>query len=484
LKRSQPAEPPKDKLVPTWFYAIAAVVVLVPCFWQSRIQAGDLGSHIYNAWLADLIQQGRAPGLAIVSQSTNVLFDLLLTACFRAFGASAAQRIVVALAVLIFCTGAWAFVARASGERPLHLMPVIAMLAYGWVFRMGLFNFYLSLGICLWALWLAWDWKPRNVILCVPLLLLAWTGHLLPVVWTVAVIGYRWIAPRLDDKRRSWLPIAGLAGIGILGMGLQAAGIGHWFSEQLKVFIGVDQVYVYDEKYAAPVAGVVLLLIWLAAKLISVNGWRKLLHDPLFQVTALSAAAIAIVPTAIAGRTIHATYLANRMSLPVALCLCALLARVQARRIHLWAAGLLAALFFGFSYADERNLNSLEDQFDAAIAQAPPLSRVVTALHDSTLHVDPVVHMIDRACLGRCYSYANYEPGSQEFRVRATGPNAIVAPTYLASWQLQNGRYLITPRDLPVYEVALDPANHLVLNPLSAGPMHSLIEITALPAVF
>ncbi|MGO9231695.1 MAG: hypothetical protein ACLQKA_21095, partial [Bryobacteraceae bacterium] len=44
-------------------YVLASAVLLVPCFWQSRIQAGDLGSHIYNAWLAELIRQGRAPGL-------------------------------------------------------------------------------------------------------------------------------------------------------------------------------------------------------------------------------------------------------------------------------------------------------------------------------------------------------------------------------------------------------------------------------------
>jgi hypothetical protein len=37
--------------------------------------AGDLSSHLYNAWLAELIGQGRAPGLVIVEQHTNVLFE-------------------------------------------------------------------------------------------------------------------------------------------------------------------------------------------------------------------------------------------------------------------------------------------------------------------------------------------------------------------------------------------------------------------------
>ncbi|MFZ0934538.1 MAG: hypothetical protein WA015_09485, partial [Bryobacteraceae bacterium] len=82
-------------------YALASAALLVPCFWQARIQAGDLGSHIYNAWLAELIRQGRAPGLSIVPQTTNVLFDLLLGALFRAVGSAAAQRVAVSLAVLV-----------------------------------------------------------------------------------------------------------------------------------------------------------------------------------------------------------------------------------------------------------------------------------------------------------------------------------------------------------------------------------------------
>src|SRR5438445_743954 len=80
-------------------YLAASVLLLIPCFWQSRLQAGDLSSHIYNAWLAQLIARGQAPGLSIASQTTNVLFDWILSALFQSVGASAAQRISAALAV-------------------------------------------------------------------------------------------------------------------------------------------------------------------------------------------------------------------------------------------------------------------------------------------------------------------------------------------------------------------------------------------------
>ena len=128
------------------------MALLIPCFWQSRIQAGDLSSHIYNAWLAQLIQSGKTTGLAVVPQTTNVLTDLMLSGLLRTAGAAAAQRITVSLAVLVLVRGAFAFVCALSGVRTWRVLPAIAILAYGWTFHMGFLNMYLSLGICLFAI--------------------------------------------------------------------------------------------------------------------------------------------------------------------------------------------------------------------------------------------------------------------------------------------------------------------------------------------
>ena len=88
-------------------YSLTSAAVLLPCFWQKRIQAGDLSSHIYNSWLAQLVERGKAPGLFLTTQASNVLFDLILSRLFNWFGAGAAQRIAVPLAVLIFFWGAF-----------------------------------------------------------------------------------------------------------------------------------------------------------------------------------------------------------------------------------------------------------------------------------------------------------------------------------------------------------------------------------------
>src|SRR5581483_5823970 len=160
------------------------------CYWQPRLQAGDLSSHVYNAWLTQLIESGRVDGLMIVRQTTNVLFDLILGALFKVVGTEWSQRIAVSIAVLTFVWGAFAFINTVAGRRSWHLLPCVAMLAYGWVFHMGFFNFYLSMGLCFGAMSLFWKPSATRIALAVPLLVLAYMAHALPVVWTVGLLAY------------------------------------------------------------------------------------------------------------------------------------------------------------------------------------------------------------------------------------------------------------------------------------------------------
>src|SRR5690349_4033834 len=114
-KPQNPDRPSRVRLSTRSRVLLISVIVLIPCFWHSRIQAGDLSSHLYNAWLTDLIGQGKAPGLALVSQRTNVLFDWILAALMKHVGATAAEHIAVPLVVLVFFWGAFAMVSSISG---------------------------------------------------------------------------------------------------------------------------------------------------------------------------------------------------------------------------------------------------------------------------------------------------------------------------------------------------------------------------------
>src|SRR5260370_12704822 len=138
--------------------AISALV-LVPCVWQRRIEAGDLASHVYNAWLAQLIAKGQAPGLYIAKQWNNILFDVALLRLANLVGFAAAQKVAVSICVLVFFWGVFAFIRTITERPPWLLTPWIAMLAYGYSFSMGFMNYYLSLGLVFFALPIFWRGK-------------------------------------------------------------------------------------------------------------------------------------------------------------------------------------------------------------------------------------------------------------------------------------------------------------------------------------
>ena len=312
-------------------FAVSSLLLLAPCFWQRRLQIGDLESHIYNAWLAQLIESGRAPGLAIVSQKTNVLFDWILSALFRSLGAGPAQRISVALCVLIFAWGAFAFVSRASGRRPWHLMPLIGVLAYGWTLHMGFLNFYLSLGLCLWAAALAWNWTRRGLLAAAPLVLIACAAHTLPVLWAAAILAYAWLWRRTPVNQRSYLLGGALAAIFLGGAAIRNSFPTLWFREQLMNILGIDQVRVFGTWYQFVLLGLVLLCAALLFKQVHQTGMVKAFWTLPVQIWLLTLVGILVVPNRISipGYQNSLMFIANRMSLAQGVCLCAVSRRYR-----------------------------------------------------------------------------------------------------------------------------------------------------------
>jgi hypothetical protein len=449
----------------------ASLLLLIPCYWQSRLQLGDLSSHLYNAWLAQLIASGRAPGLAIVPQTTNVLFDLILSGLFRTLGAEAAQRISVSLAVLTFVWGAFAFVSVVAGRRAWGLLPVIAMLAYGWVLHMGLFNFYLSLGLCFWVLALAWEWKPRRVAAAVPVLIVAYVAHGLPVAWTAALLAYLWLARPLTPRNRAWLMAAALVAMVVAHAVVSGAMSTLWLPQQAVMITGTDQLWVLDAKYGVLFLLLLVVFVLLFLRSCGHSGVRNVLSGLPFQIAVLSAAGVFIVPTRlqIPGYNHALVYIAERMSLAVGISFCAVLAAAPMRAYHRYAIAVVAFLFFACLYRDEGALNAFEDRMTRLVSQLPPDQRVVSAVSDPTLRVGELTHMIDRACLGRCYSYGNYEPSTAQFRIRAVAQNPMVVSTDEDARLLQLGTYVVKERDLPLYQVDVDQAGHMGIRVLTAG---------------
>jgi|SRR5271157_1421978 len=353
-------------------YALVSLVLLAPCHWQPHLEGGDLSSHIFSSWLARLIESGRAQGLEAVHQTTNLLFELILSGLLKVAGVAAAQRISVSLVVLIFVWGAFAFTSAVSGRRAWHLMPAIAMLAYGWVFHMGFFNFYLSLGLCFWVLALAWEGKPRRLAAAAPLLALAYLANALPVVWTAGLLAYLWLAGRMAPRTRTWVIAASLPSMVLLRALVDRSFIAEWSLQRIFMTSGVSESWSFDAKYGVVLVGVLLVWGTLFLELLNHWGMRHVVSSIPFQVCVVGAAGVFVLPVALLIPGFHhgLAYIAERMALGVGVCVCALLGAARPRMLERYALVALALIFFGFLYRDERAINAREDRMQGAVAQS------------------------------------------------------------------------------------------------------------------
>ena len=144
----------------------------------------------------------------------------------------------------------------------------------------------------------------------------------------------------------------------------------------------------------------------------------------------------------------------------------------------------MTAAFFLFLLHDERAFNAFEDRIGQVVATLPPGQRVLLGLDDDSLtRVNALTHMIDRECIGRCYSYANYEPSTWQFRVRAIAPNPYVASDYRDSFMMQNGQYKVKPSDLPLYQVTMDDSGNVQLTQPSRRRSNGLKLCRVLPGL-
>ena len=232
-------------------YLLISFGLLLPCFWHARIEAGDLGSHVYNAWLAQLVEQGRAPGVYTVWQWDNILFDLMLSFFGKAFGLIAAEKVAVSICVLIFFWGLFAFMRAVSGKPPWLLTPCVAMLSYSYIFHMGFMNYYLSLGLGSIGLALAWPARKSGLIaaaLLAPFMLLA---HPLGFLWFLGTTAYRLLWLRLPG---AWRPVLPATAIVIL-VGAREFVAHHqgyeveWRETPIWELNGADQFHVFGSRY-------------------------------------------------------------------------------------------------------------------------------------------------------------------------------------------------------------------------------------------
>jgi hypothetical protein len=462
--RSEDSATPPEKDFYGWRNRVAVLAVstllLVPCFWHQRIEAGDLGSHVYNVWLAQLVHEGRAPGVYLVWQWDNILFDLLLFYSAKAFGLALAQRLVVSLCVLIFFWGVFALMRAASGRAPWVLVPCIAMLTYSYIFHMGFMNYYLSLGLASIALALVWRGQKNGLItaaILAPCILLA---HPLGFLWFLGASAYRFV----------WLRLRGLAKLLPLVLALAVLlgarwFVGHhpgyeveWRQSPFWQLNGTDQFHVFGGRYRyfSIAIGAFVLAATAAAWLetpVRRNFWneRRLiieLYAICFSATALLPENLHTDPT---GGWIGA--LVTRLSLISAVFGLCWLASLPARRWHLLTMVPVAVVFFVFLYQDTGLLNRMEASAERVTHQLPFGTRTLATIFAPNDYRTIYLHIPDRACIGHCFLVSNYEPSTRQFRVRVLPGSPVVTASVDDSEDMQSGTYDVQDEDLPLKQL-------------------------------
>ena len=440
------------------FVAISGLV-LIPCFWHRHIEAGDLGSHVYNAWLAQLIAQGKAPGLYIVTQWNNVLFDLLLLNFAKMFGFGFAEKLATSLSVLVFFWGVFALMKAASSQSPWFLAPCIAMLAYGQVFHLGFLNYYLSVGLGCIGLSLLWAGRRNGLLaaaLIAPVVLLA---HPLGFVLFLGVGAYRLLWRSLS--RWNWiLPIGALAVC-------YAARwyVSHrpdyevqWRESPLWQLTGANQFHVFGEhyvffSYAISLLAVVSTVIAVSRSPKRAQFWKE--RRLALELYLVSFAAMALLP-----ENVHADptkgwigEISTRLTFLIATFGLCWLASLPPERWHLFAYTGVALVFFTFVYRDTAFLNRMEANAEQVTRPLPFGTRALATVRVPADYQVPFVHIVDRACIGHCFLFSNYEPSTKQFRIRVQPGSPVVTASVDDSDDMQSGLYDVQEEDLPLKQI-------------------------------
>jgi hypothetical protein len=477
---------------------LVSLALVIPCFWLPIVTRYDLQSHLYNAWLHELITNGSIHGFWIGHQYTNVLVDTLLAFLLKNFGVSAAERVITTSVVLVFFWGAFSFISAVRGQSTYWLAPWLAIVTYGIVFQFGFLNFYLASGTLLWAFAIVWrsgfGWR---ALWALPLLFLAFFAHPVPVLWFSVAATYCWIARRLRPRFQILLFLFGAAALVLIRFYFDSRYYTTWTSTQILFSTGVDQCLLEGWRYLPVAIGMLLFSIALLGQR---ENRRRAMASVVAQVYALNAVAIVVLPMAIR-RTmdgVDAGHFAYRLSLYSAVLLLALLSWSTFRRWYAYAGIAAVVVFFGVLYLDmgaearaEQKIAGMVEAlpYGARIIQIPgvaPLEGKLTRLSQKVYFRCCLRlfgnYLVTRACIGHCFDYDDFEPSTGQFRIHAMPGNGVVVDSFprLRKWGFEP----LQANVLPLYGLIRcgpDPGD-VFLRPLAEGEIFAKMQCPSVAA--
>lgn len=458
-----------------------SLLVVVPCFWHRHIEAGDLGSHVYNAWLATLIQKGQASCLYLTSSWTNFLFDDLLIFFGKAFGFLWGEKATLAVLVLIFFWGSFALIDAIAGRRPWVVAPAIAALAYGFTFNSGFCNCYLSVGLAFIALSLIWrSDRLARWLLAACFVALSAAAHPFGIVVFAGIAAYEKSAQSLSRFRPARWALFGLGFAVVYAAHVVLSRFSPIYGPTRKFFLfnGGDQLYLFGARY-----GYLGQVVTLFGFIVFVAGYfsgrnrrnetEQRFRVPLELWLILMSAAVLLpqVVTLPQYATIFGP-IVSRLTLVSAVLVLAVVATVPAKAWHFGGYAALTAVFFVFLFQDTATLSEVADEADAIIHQLPYGTRVVETIGGKQGWRTNFLHIIEPECIEHCLVYDNYEPASLQFRIRVRPGCRLATSSMHEAVLLQYGTFIVKPSELPlkqIYQCSIDSITRLCIKDLAAN---------------
>jgi len=121
-------------------------------------------------------------------------------------------------------------------------------------------------------------------------------------------------------------------------------------------------------------------------------------------------------------------------------------------------------------------LNKMEQQAEDLVRTLPYGRRVTETIQPPThWRVSFINHLVDRACIGRCFTYSNYEPSFGQFRIRVRPGSPLVTDSPAASSAMESGEYIVRSEDLPltqIYQCDKTDWTRLCMRDLKAGEVN------------
>jgi hypothetical protein len=301
-------------------------------------------------------------------------------------------------------------------------------------------------------------------------------AHPLGLFWLASAAVYIWASRFVPLRFQVLLSLSAAAAIFAVRLYLRNNFIVGTADEPLYTFHGGDQLVLFASRYKiVEIALGAFAVVALAIDAITRRGKPDFWHAyaiPL-QLYALIEVGVFLLPDGVrpANQPVALALLTGRLTSVSAVLACCLLGAMLRRKWHLLALAAIAAVFFTFLYQDTAVVNRMEAQVERLVRTLPPDQRVLGTIlkpHESRVLIQ---HILDRACVGYCFSYGNYEPPSRVFRVRAQAGNRYVMTEGSDPASMEEGDYTLQAKDLPAYQVyqCSEDWTKLCIRPLEEG---------------